>query len=156
MGNFTEHVVFGLLAASVTMYFLDSYFLLSQTDLALSAIAVIIGSILPDVDHKNAYAHKGAKITVSLGSAVAAVLFLPIPIYLGLAASAGVFTFSYVTFGSIRMKHRGFTHSLSFTAIATSGSVIAAVYLISTPLPGLALLIGILSHLVLDREFKLV
>lgn len=156
MGNFTQHVVFGLLAASVTMYLLDSYFTLDQTSLALTSVAFIVGSVLPDVDHDKAYAHKGAKVLISLGSAVATVLYAPVPIHLGLAAAAGVFTFTYVAFDSISMSHRGFTHSLSFAAIITSIGVIAAVYLIATPLPGLALMIGTLSHLLLDREFKLV
>lgn len=155
MGDFHEHVVFGLLAASVSAYFFSEHLQLTQLEMFGTGIAVIIGSVLPDIDHKDAYAHRAAKAFSAVGAAVILMVYTSFPIHFKFAGSAGAFMFVFIGFSSIDFKHRGFTHSLSFMGIATLAAAVFSLFIFASFLPGIALGIGVLSHLTLDRHFEL-
>ncbi len=155
MGDFREHVLFGFLAAAIVSYFLKDMLVLTPVETMVSSIAIVVGSVLPDIDHKNAYVHRAAKAFFSIGLAILGVVFLPLPLHHRFAVAAAIFLLSYVGFSSIKMKHRGFTHSFTFLALISSGVVVGSVYSFASPLPGVAMALGIFSHLTLDQEFKL-
>jgi len=156
MGNFREHVLFGFLSAALVSYFLKDMLVLTPVETAVSCLAVVTGAVLPDIDHKNAYVHRAAKAFFSIGLAVIGIVYLPLPLHLRFAVAAAVFLISYAGFSSIKMKHRGFTHSLAFLIMVSSGVVIGSFYSFASVLPGVAMALGIFSHLALDQEFKIV
>ncbi|MFB6241875.1 MAG: metal-dependent hydrolase, partial [Candidatus Nanosalina sp.] len=156
MGDFTEHVLFGFLTAAMVSYFLKQNIALGAPEAFASSLAIVVGSVLPDIDHKNAYVHRAVKAFASIGAGVFAVVFLPFQIQHNFVVAAAAFLVVYIGFSAIKMEHRGFTHSLSFMAIVSSLAVISSVLLLSSPAPGVAAGLGVLSHLVLDQEFKLV
>lgn len=155
MGDFHEHVVFGFLAASISAYFLSEHLALTQLELFGSGLAVVTGSVLPDIDHKKAYAHRAAKSFSAIGSGVALIVYTSYPIHVRFILAALSFLLVYIGFSSIKFNHRGFTHSISFLMLATVAGIGFSTYLFASFLPGLALGIGVLSHLTLDRHFEL-
>ena len=155
MGDFSEHILFGFLSASVISYFLKGVLVLQATEAFAASLAIVVGSILPDIDHKNSYVHRAVKAFTSIAAGVLAIVFLPLPIHQKFVIAAMLFLGVYTTFSLVKIRHRGFTHSFSFLAIVTSLGVIASIYLSYSYIPGLALGVGLLSHLVLDTEFKL-
>lgn len=156
MGDFKQHVIFGFLTGSVVSFFLKGWINLSPTELFLSVTMLVIGSVLPDIDHKKAYVHRAAKSFTSIGGGVAAIVYLPFPVYINFVFACIAFLFIYTSISSMRIKHRGFTHSISFCTIVMSLGVITSVYLFTSIVPGIAIGLGVMSHLVLDREFKIV
>lgn len=155
MGDFKEHVIFGLLTAAAASYFLNDYLHLTQPEIIASSITIVIGSVLPDIDHNKAYVHRGAKAFASIGGAVLAVIYTPAPVHVGFALSAAVFLGVYIGFSSIKMKHRGFTHSLAFLLLTSIATAAMSLSMVTSPVPGVALGLGIGSHLVLDQHFSL-
>jgi membrane-bound metal-dependent hydrolase YbcI (DUF457 family) len=155
MGDFTEHVIFGLLSASIVAFLFQGNLNLSEIEIIASSIAVVVGSVLPDIDHQNAYVHRAAKAFTSIGAAVISVTVLPFPIHVNFVVAAMAFLGVYIGFSLIKMKHRGFTHSLIFTLTVCALSVTAALLLVSSPVPGIAVGLGIFSHLILDQHISL-
>ncbi|MFB6174442.1 MAG: metal-dependent hydrolase [Candidatus Nanohalobium sp.] len=154
MGDFREHVLFGFFTASVVSFILRGYIALNKTELLLSVLMLVIGSILPDIDHKKSYVHRAAKAFASVGFASLSLVLLPFPVYVNFVFAAAVFLMIYTSISSMKITHRGFTHSISFCTVVTSLAVLGSSYIYSSAVPGLAIGLGIFSHLMLDREFK--
>jgi inner membrane protein len=154
MGDFSEHVLFGFLTAVLVAFLAKGLFTFNPFESIASVTAVFVGSVLPDVDHKNSYVHRAVKALISLVSASVA-FFLPLPIVQKYLLYITILVTVYWGIGRMKIRHRGFTHSLSFCAIVVSLGVIAAVISLGSPLPGVALGIGLLSHLILDGEIKI-
>jgi inner membrane protein len=155
MGDFTEHVLFGFLAAAVLSYFVKDMLVLQPLEAAVSALAIVLGSVFPDIDHKNSYVHRAVKAFLSIGSAILVLVILPLPIHVRFSLAAAVFLAVFVLFSRIKMKHRGFTHTLSFCVSVASVSVILSVVTVYSPFPGIAAGVGLISHLLLDGELKI-
>lgn len=155
MGDFTEHVIFGFLSASIAAFLFQENLNLTNLEVLASSIAVVVGSVIPDIDHKDAYVHRAAKAFSSIGAAIMAVALLPSPVYINLVVAAMLFISVYIGFSMIKMKHRGFTHSLIFTVTVSALSVTAGVVILASIVPGIAVGIGIFSHLILDQHISL-
>lgn len=155
MGDFNEHVLFGFLMAAVTLYFADGFVVMSSTDTVISAVAVFVGAVLPDIDHTNSYVHRAVKSFVCVCAGLGLFLLLPLEPSARFAVAATGFLGSYGAISSLKIRHRGFTHSISFCVIVTALVYIGGVLLLSSGLPGVAAGVGLSSHLVMDREFKL-
>ena len=155
MGDFSEHILFGFLSASVISYIVKGLLILQPSEALAASIAVVVGSILPDVDHKKSYVHRAVKAFTSIAAGISAVIFLPLPIHQRYVIAAMIFLAVYTSFSLVKIKHRGFTHTISFAAIVTSLAVITSVIFLYSIVPGIALGVGIGSHLLLDGEFKL-
>lgn len=155
MGDFSEHILFGFLSASVISYIVKGLLILQPSEALAASIAVVVGSILPDVDHKKSYVHRAVKAFTSIAAGISAVIFLPMPIHQRYVIAAMIFLAVYTSFSLVKIKHRGFTHTISFAAIVTSLAVITSVIFLYSIVPGIALGVGIGSHLLLDGEFKL-
>ncbi|MFB6147534.1 MAG: metal-dependent hydrolase [Candidatus Nanohaloarchaea archaeon] len=155
MGDFSEHVLFGFLVATLIYFPVGDLMEVEPLTMLAAVSAVFVGSVLPDVDHRKSYVHRSVKAFTSISLGAATFLFLPLgyPQRFGLGIAATLFTYS--AFSAVDLEHRGVTHSFSFCITATSGAVIVAVYSIGSAVPGLAMGAGLLSHLLLDREFKL-
>ncbi len=154
MGDFKEHILFGLLTAAVLMYLFEEFIDITALEALSGALAVFIGSIMPDIDHKRSYVHRAVKSFTSISAGILTFLVAPLETHQRYIAGITVFLMVYSFFSRIKMKHRGFTHTLTFCIIATSVGIILSVTFFYTVIPGLALGVGILSHLLMDREFK--
>lgn len=154
MGDFSEHVLFGFLTAVLVAFLAKGLFSFNPFESIASVTAVFVGSVLPDVDHKNSYVHRSVKAFVSLLAASVA-FFLPLPVVRKYMLYVTIMVTVYWGIGRMKIRHRGFTHSLAFCAILGSLGVIASVLSLGSYLPGLALIIGLFSHLVLDGEIKI-
>lgn len=155
MGDFHEHVLFGFFTASAVSFLLRGYIALDNVELLLSVTMLVIGSVLPDIDHKNSYVHRAAKAFASVGSATLSLVLLPFPVHVNFVFAAAIFLLVYTSISSMKITHRGFTHSVGFCTVVASLTALASSYLYASAVPGLAVGLGIFSHLLLDREFKL-
>lgn len=155
MGDFHEHVVFGFLVAAVVSYALQDLVDLTAMEVTASAVMVVVGAILPDIDHKHAYVHRAAQSFASIGAGILVIIYAPLPIYVGCAAAALVFLLVYTGFSRITLTHRGFTHSLSFLVLLSVTAMVSSSHLMASLVPGIALGIGISSHLLLDQHVSL-
>ncbi len=155
MGEFSEHVLFGFLLAASVLYLAESLVSLDYTEILLSMFAVFTGSVLPDIDHKNSYVHRAVKSLICIVAGLAVFVMAPLQLPARFAAAATTFVTFYVLLSLWKIRHRGFTHSLSFGVTVTSLTVIGSVYAAASVVPGLAMGIGLFSHLLMDREFRL-
>ncbi len=154
MGDFSEHVLFGLLVAVFVAYGLKDLLVLGEVEVAISVLAVFLGSIIPDIDHKNSYVHRAVKSFLSVAAGLVTFL-LPLPVPFRFAAAIAAFLGVYLLLSRLEIRHRGITHTLSFAVTAMSLATIAGIFVVATPIPGIALGVGLLSHLMLDQEFKI-
>ncbi|MFB6208940.1 MAG: metal-dependent hydrolase [Candidatus Nanohaloarchaea archaeon] len=155
MGDFSEHVLFGFMSGIILIYLAQDFLSLGFLESFAGSIALAAGSILPDIDHENSYIHRSVRAlaAISLG----AFLFTTVQVSLEKKFLLGVLGFLtvYITFRSINFRHRGFAHSFSFAAISASITAIASVLFLGSSMPGIAIFLGTVSHLVLDGEFKI-
>lgn len=154
MGDFSEHVLFGFLTAVIVSFMVKEVVQLNILESISSVTFVFLGSILPDVDHKKSYIHRSVKSVISITSGSIA-FFLPISMYQKYLGFFAVSLTIYWAIGKMKITHRGFTHSLSFLAITTSSMIILTIFFLNSFIPGLAFGVGLLSHLILDGEFKI-
>lgn len=154
MGNFKEHILFGIITALITINFLPSNLQLTTTEQLTTIIAVLIGSVMPDIDHKNSYVYRATRATLSTGPATAAFIIMPFKITQNFAISIIIFITVYVLITKPKMKHRGITHTITFMLAITAFTTMMIRFYGQNPLLGLGIGLGISSHLLLDREFK--
>jgi len=144
-----------MLSAAALLYLIKGTISLTLSETVISASLLFIGSILPDIDHKNSYIHRAVKSGLSISTGILTIVFLPTDIQTKILSGIAGFSIVYLTISKIKMKHRGFTHSFSFAAILSSTAFTLGILFTSSFAPGIALAVGILSHLVLDSELKL-
>ncbi len=154
MGDFKEHVLFGFLAAAVTAYFFKQALVVELTELVAASVTLFVGSVLPDIDNKNAYVHRSVKAFSSIASGIIVFMVFPGSPQTRFAASVAALLLVYAAFTAKKIRHRGFTHTVSFVVSLTSLGVIASVILFSSVIPGIALGVGLFSHLLLDGEIS--
>ncbi len=154
MGDFSEHVLFGMLSASVAFYLVSDFVNLTGAETVMAGTMLFIGSVLPDIDHKNSYVHRAAKATLSISTGIFLALLAPFGIKDRFLLGIAGFTAVYIGFSLLKMKHRGFTHSVLFAFTVTMLVAAFGLYSASTLAPAVAVLLGISSHLILDGEFK--
>lgn len=154
MGDFSEHILFGLLTATAIAYIAGDIFSLTVAESVVSILAIFVGSLIPDIDHKNSYIHRAVRSMVALALASLAFL-LPVGVEMRFLMAVFVFLSIHLFVSRMKIRHRGFTHSVSFCLTAVSLFTIAVVLSMGSAIPGIAFGIGVFSHLILDGEFKL-
>ena len=120
----------------------------------LRAIAVIVvGALLPDVDHRKTKMFKSISLVVGVGA-----FFLAKPAmqqrlggFNGGIASAGVGLAAITLFWLFKPRHRGVTHSFVAAALYA-----ALVWSLSTPFLAFTGFLAYASHLAADKEFKII
>ena len=154
MGNFKEHILFGIITSLITIHLLPYELQLTKIEQLTTIIAILIGSVMPDIDHKNSYVYRATRATLSTGSALTVFIIIPFEIVQNFAISIITFIGVFAIITKPKIKHRGITHTLTFLLVLTALSTLTARITNQNPLIGLGLGLGILSHLLLDREFK--
>jgi membrane-bound metal-dependent hydrolase YbcI (DUF457 family) len=155
MGDFSEHVLFGFLVATLLYYALAEFLVVEPFTMVAATVAVFIGSVLPDIDHKKSYVHRAAKAFTSISAGLAVFAFAPFTYTQRFGFSIAAVLLVYAGISSMELRHRGVTHSASFCLTLTAVVAVLGAAFSSSALPGLALGTGMLSHLLLDQEFKL-
>lgn len=154
MGDFSEHVLFGLLLGLVVFFLVQDFLALTRLESMVGSLAVFIGSVFPDIDHKNSYVFRSTRAVLSIFSGVTAFVLAPLSLRWRFMIGTVVLLSVYTALKLYSPRHRGFTHSFSFAVTLSSLAVIAGVFSIGSAVPGTALLVGLTSHLILDREIK--
>lgn len=154
MGNFKEHLLFGTIIYLLFLYITPVDRILNTLELLSVLIITLIGSVMPDIDHKNSYVYRASRATLSTGTGIIVFVLSPFEIYESFGIGIVAFTLIYSIVTLPKIKHRGFTHTITFMLIITAISTSLANFAIQSPLIGLSLGIGVFSHLLLDREFK--
>ncbi|MFB6190400.1 MAG: metal-dependent hydrolase [Candidatus Nanohaloarchaea archaeon] len=155
MGDFSEHVLFGFLVATLLYYALGEFLVVEPFTMVAATAAVFIGSVLPDIDHKKSYVHRSAKAFTSISAGLAVLALAPLTYTQRFGFSVAAVLLVYASTSSVKLRHRGLTHSASFCLALTAVVAVLGVVFSGSAVPGLALGTGMLSHLLLDREFKL-
>lgn len=155
MGDFSEHVLFGFLVATILYYALAEFLVVEPFTMVAATVAVFIGSVLPDIDHKKSYVHRAAKAFASISTGLAVFVLAPFSYKQKFGFSIAAVLFVYAGTSSLKLRHRGVTHSGSFCLILTAVVAVLGAAFSGSAIPGLALGTGMLSHLMLDQEFKL-
>lgn len=154
MGNFKEHILFGIITALIAINLLPSNLQLTTTEQLSTIIAVLAGSVMPDIDHKNSYVYRATRATLSTGSGIVALIILPFEITQNFAVSIVTFVIVYALITKPKIKHRGITHTITFMLATTAISTTLIRLSGQNPVIGLGFGIGVSSHLLLDRELK--
>jgi membrane-bound metal-dependent hydrolase YbcI (DUF457 family) len=155
LGDFNEHVLFGFILVLSLIVLFDGEISFEAHVILASILTVFIGSVLPDIDHKKAYVHRSVKSFTSIASGVLVLILLPVEVHYRFTAGITVFLATYLIISRKKMRHRGFTHSFSFLLIVSSLTLIPGKFLTGSSIPGIAMGLGILSHLLMDGEVKL-
>lgn len=155
MGDFSEHVLFGLLVATVVAFLFQEFSSLGRIESVFSITAVFVGSVIPDIDHKKSYVHRSVKAFTSIVAGVLVIMLFPFSIHINFGFATAIFLGVYSSLSHLTVRHRGVTHTISFCVVTASITVIAAVFTFGSVTPGVAMGIGLGSHLLLDQEFKL-
>ncbi len=149
--NWKLHLAFG-----VVLGFLVAYFAFNESLIGMLLFAGISGvsALLPDLDLRKSKASK-------LAYGIVFVLIIGVAGYAAVLGNMGIewfFVLALCLLGAfaaidwfLRPKHRGIMHSILFLAIAFA----AALFLFGL-FAASAVFVGYFSHLVLDRQFKLV
>lgn len=152
MGDFSEHVLFGFLAAAVAGYVFKGGVSAGFFESLSGLLLLFVGSVLPDIDHDNSYIHRAIKSFLSISAAVLAFFSSPFKIHQSFVVSVLTLSVVYVGISKIRPRHRGFVHSPRFAVYASAAVISTTVLVFNSLIPGTAFAIGIASHLLLDRE----
>ena len=152
MGDFSEHVLFGFLAAAVAGYVFKGWISIGFFESLAALILLFAGSVLPDVDHENSYIHRAVKSFLSIFSAAAVLYFSPLKVHYSFVLAIFALLGVYAVVSKLRPRHRGFVHSRRFAFYVSSAVVSVTVLFFGSLVPGAAFTLGVFSHLLLDRE----
>lgn len=154
MGNFKEHILFGIITSLILLQLYEQKIPLNTIEKISTGITILIGSVLPDIDHKNSYVYRATRATLSITMAILTIILAPFQIYENFAIGLIIFATIYTAITSVKIKHRGLTHTITFLLMITALTTVLARATGQNPLIALGLSLGMLSHLILDREFK--
>ncbi|MBW6451584.1 MAG: metal-dependent hydrolase [DPANN group archaeon] len=148
MPNYKTHLLFGFL------FFIALYAIFPIANkgiLFLSALCLFIGSLFPDIDHKNSKAFKTLRdliiilfsiyIIVSLVNDVPLMLFM---LFVWFLSADKIILF-------LKPKHRGITHTFTSSIIFLIVLSAIAFILNRNISPGLFGFVGYLSHIIIDK-----
>lgn len=152
MGDFSEHVLFGASLGTVFFVLTSQYVEYASAEVLAAFMTILIGSVLPDIDLKNSYVFRSTKAFVSILSGAVVFIYTNTSIVNRFSFAVAAFLITITLFRIVPVHHRGLTHTIRFTVLLSSIAVITSVLTVGTAVPGIGLLIGLLSHLLLDGE----
>lgn len=149
--NWRSHAIIGAVVATIAGYILG---IRELGDLGIIAIFGALGALAPDLDHDMSKGRKLLDIGVIIASFV--ILYLStcklcipnISMFIIWLAILGVY---FLLFRIFKPHHRGITHTI--TAAVVFGILI---FLLADWKFALAGFVGYLSHLLADKEIKLI
>ena len=149
--NWKSHILFGMLLSMIVFYIIGIDFY----ELIVYGVFAGIFALVPDLDHELSKGKKILDIVFSL--VILAILYwleckgicIPSPnIFVNWLMVLGIY---FLVFRFFKPKHRGMTHSIVFAVILASGLFFLVGYKMA-----LAGFIGYCSHLIGDKEIKLI
>lgn len=150
MSSYQTHLIAGILISFLFYYLIQDLISLSLEVVFISVVLIFLGSVFPDIDHKNSKIHKMSKHFIVL---ILMLLFgfLALPNFsASILSSSLVGIGSYTLISSLKMTHRGRVHSFKFCVLTSIFVGLCIFYLFQSFIPGLFFFISYLSHLVLD------
>ncbi|MGB9719378.1 MAG: metal-dependent hydrolase [Candidatus Anstonellales archaeon] len=141
--NWPAHVLFGLVAGAVAVYFFNlDYFLL---------VFSILGALAPDIDHDSSKIRKIVDWSfpiLALFMAYAHFKTINETVFVYALALIGIY---HIVITYLKPKHRGITHTFVFAFIIS-----AIIYFLFSLNAGILFFIGYASHLISDLKLKAV
>ena len=154
MGDFSEHVLFGASLGTVFFVLTSQYVEYASAEVLSAFMTILIGSVLPDIDLKNSYVFRSTKAFVSILVGAVVLVYVNTSVVNRFSFAVAAFLLTITFFRTVPVYHRGLTHTIQFTVVVSSITVVVGVLAIGTAVPGIGLLIGLLSHLILDGEIR--
>ncbi|MEO0250153.1 MAG: metal-dependent hydrolase [candidate division WOR-3 bacterium] len=153
--NWPEHMLIGALAGALVAYFLGAGLLASSLIIGMASVS----ALAPDIDHDSSKIRQAANLVVPLAAfsfaitsacetSIQCVFANKEPIFINGLAVVGLYMLIMVF---LKPRHRGVIHTLS--AAAAFGFLI---YALSGPAFAIAGFAGYFSHLIADRQIKLI
>ena len=149
MPNFRTHLKAGV-AAGLVLGVVFGYVFDGVVYGASAFLMCSLGSVIPDVDHKHSYVYRSTRSAVTFGCFASCLYFVGRPFWFSFLVAVSASATVYYLVEHVRPPHRGFTHTFAFMGLC---SVFVSYF---SGVAGAALGAGILSHLLLDGELKLV
>lgn len=150
MSSYQTHLIAGI-SLSFLFYYFIADFLTPTTDVIfISIFFIFLGSVFPDIDHKNSKIHKMVKSFVVLFLMIIfALLSYPNTTAIVLSSSlVGLGTYSFIS--ALKPKHRGVVHSFKFCLASSFLVGIFVYFAFQSIVPGLFFFVSYFSHLILD------
>lgn len=154
MPGYQDHLLIGSLLSAVLITVLSSVLTFTPGFIVLTTFVIMIGSVFPDVDHREAKIHRLLRaflvVVSGMGAAFLAYPALPWMAVAGLLTGSGV----WLLFEAIKPRHRDITHTLR--AGLVFGTLIGAISLLGfgSVMPGVFGFVAYLSHLLLDGTLR--
>ena len=152
--NFPEHTFIAFLIGVIIFW---GFLGLSLVEGTVCVLLTILAGLSPDCDHQEAKIRRWLNMAVLTLALAIAILQVPLELSFEWAKEAGILFLAIVgVYGLIMMcvfgRHRGPSHSLAFAIF-----IGAAFYFIAyNEMHALAGIAGTLTHLILDKEIKLI
>lgn len=150
MPGYRDHLLFGAALTLPAGYVLGPYLSLDWPAVVVSTAFILLASVFPDVDPRNAVVHRRLKaLLVLLGMGAVTVWAWPNPVLMvaGAVAAGAMIT---VLFGYLKPRHRTVTHTYR-AAVAFSLLVgLAGEVFFGSVAPAVFTFLAYLSHLILD------
>jgi len=154
MPGYQDHLLVGSILAAVFLYTFSPLLAYTPEMVVATTFFVMIASIFPDVDHRNAKIHTYTRsFSTVMAGILAAYLALPDSARMVVAAVAtggGV----YILFEVFKPHHRSITHTYRAAVGFSLGVGVFCLAFLNTFAPGVFSLVSYCSHLVLDRTIK--
>lgn len=155
MPGYQDHLLVGSLLSAILITVLSSFLTFTPEFIVLTTFVILIGSVMPDVDHREAKIHRLLRaFLVVLFGGTAALLAYPALSWMvvaGIMTGGGV----WLLFESIKPQHRDITHTMR--AALVFGVFISTVGWLAfeSVMPGVLGFSAYLSHLLLDGTLRI-
>lgn len=150
MPSYRDHLLVGSLISTVAIYLLQPFITFSL-ETAVSTVAfILLASIFPDVDHRNAKVHKLLRAFLTLLAGGFAVYKAFPHLYLMISAGVLSATAVYFLFETIKPHHRTITHTFTASVVFSTAVGVFCFLFLGTFLPAVFSLVAYTSHLAID------
>lgn len=150
MPGYQDHLLFGAALTLPAGYVLGPFLSLNTVAVIVSTAFILLASVFPDVDHKNAVVHRKLKaLLILLGAGTAAFWAWP-DILLAAVAAVAAGAVIVVLFGYVKPRHRTVTHTYRAAVVFGVAVGVVSQVFFGNSVPAVFAFLAYLSHLILD------
>lgn len=150
MPGYQDHLLFGAALTLPAGYVLGPYLALDWTAVVVSTAFILLASVFPDVDHRNAVVHRKLKaLLILLGMGGAATWAWPDTVLTGMAVVAAGAAVALL-FGFLKPRHRTVTHTYAAAVVFALAVGAVGYTFFGSFAPAVFTFLAYTSHLILD------
>lgn len=155
MPGYQDHLLVGSLLSAILISLLSSLLTYTPELIIVTTAVVLLGSVMPDVDHREAKIHRFLRaFLVVIAGSVAALLAFPAVLWMmfaGLCTGCGTWLF----FEAIKPHHRDITHTFRAALVFGGFIGITSHLAFGSIMPGVVGFFAYTSHLLLDGTLRI-